>query len=49
MRRLYNAALDFTAEHPFLTMLIFVVLFLGGCEVSFKVHIISASTKLMPY
>jgi hypothetical protein len=46
---IFDEIMKFTEEHPFLTMLIFVVLFLGGCEVAFKVHIISASTKLMPY
>ena len=39
----------FTRKHPFLTMLLFVVLFFGGCEVAVKVHIVSSQTKLMPY
>jgi hypothetical protein len=45
----FDALVDFAGEHPFLTMLIVVALFLGGCEVAFKVHIVSSATKLMPY
>jgi hypothetical protein len=47
--KVLDEILKFTEEHPFLTMLIFVVLFFGGCGVAVKVHIISSSTKLMPY
>ena len=39
----------FIEEHPLLTMVIFIILFFGGCEVAVKVHIVSSSTKLMPY
>jgi hypothetical protein len=46
---LIGEILDFTSEHPFLTMLIIVVLFFGGCGVAVKVHIVSSTTKLMPY
>jgi hypothetical protein len=44
-----NKVLDFLGEHPLLTIAIFIVLFFGGCEVAVKVHIVSSSTKLMPY
>lgn len=39
----------FIRQHPFLTILLFVILFFGGCEVAVKVHIVSSQTKLMPY
>jgi hypothetical protein len=39
----------FVRQHPFLAMLLFVILFFGGCEVAVKVHIVSSQTKLMPY
>jgi hypothetical protein len=42
-------ALDFLGEHPLLTLAIFVVLFFGGCEIAVRVHVVSSSTKLMPY
>ena len=40
---------DFLGEHPLLTLAIFIVLFMGGCEISVQLHIVSSSTKLMPY
>jgi hypothetical protein len=39
----------FVRRHPFLAILLFIILFFGGCEVAFKVHIVSSQTKLMPY
>jgi hypothetical protein len=44
-----DKVLDFIGEHPLLTMVIFIILFFGGCEVAIKIHIVSSSTKLMPY
>lgn len=40
---------DFVSDHPILSILIFLVLFCGGCDLAVKVHIISSTTKLMPY
>jgi len=39
----------FIRQHPLLTIFLFVILFFGGCEVAVKIHIVSSSTKLMPY
>ena len=39
----------FVRQHPLLTIAIFIVLFMGGCEISVQLHIVSSSTKLMPY
>jgi len=44
-----DKVLDFFGKHPLFTMLVFVVLFFGGCEAAVKLHIVSSSTKLMPY
>ena len=44
-----DKVLDFLGDHPLLTLLIFIVLFFGGCEIAVKVHIVSSQTKLMPY
>ena len=40
---------DFIMEHPLLAVVLFILLFFGGCEVALKVHIVSSQTKLMPY
>jgi hypothetical protein len=45
----FEALADFASEHPLLTILLFIVLFFGGCGIVLKVHIVSSSTKLMPY
>ena len=47
--QLVDKILDFLGEHPLLMILIFVIMFFGGCEIAVKVHIVSSSTKLMPY
>lgn len=44
-----NKVLDFLGEHPLLTIVIFIVLFFGGCSVAFHIGVVSSSTKLMPY
>jgi hypothetical protein len=49
MLEIVDSILDFLGEHPLLTVAIFIVLFMGGCEVAVKIHIVSSSTKLMPY
>jgi len=36
-------------EHPLMTVVLFVLLFTGGCSVAFQVGIVSSSTKFMPY
>jgi hypothetical protein len=45
----FESMMDFAEEHPLLTILLIVVLLIGGCGIAVKVHIISSSTKLMPY
>jgi len=49
MRETVDKILDFLGKHPLLTVAIFIVLFMGGCEISVRLHIVSSSTKLMPY
>lgn len=44
-----DKALDWLGEHPFLTLVIFALLFTGGCSVAVHIGIVSSSTKLMPY
>lgn len=41
--------IDFLGENPLFTMLLIVVLFFGGCSVAIHFHVVSSSTKLMPY
>jgi len=49
MLEIVDKVLGFLGEHPLLTLAIFIVLFMGGCEISVRLHIVSSSTKLMPY
>jgi hypothetical protein len=41
--------MDTVCENPLLALLLFLVLFFGGCEIAVKIHIVSSSTRLMPY
>ena len=41
--------LDWLGEHPWVAILLFLLLFFGGCSISIHVGIISHNTKLMPY
>jgi hypothetical protein len=45
----FESMMNFVDEHPLLTILLVMVLLIGGCGIAVKVHIISSSTKLMPY
>lgn len=45
----YESADWFVRQHPFMSIAIFIALFMGGCEIGIKIHIVSSSTKLMPY
>jgi hypothetical protein len=44
-----DRVLKFVHDYPGLTILLFILLFMGGCEIAVKIHIVSSSTKLMPY
>lgn len=46
---LLDEILEFLGEHPLLTILLFILLFFGGCSIAIQVGIVSSSTKLMPY
>lgn len=41
--------LDWVGAHPLLTIILFILLFTGGCGVAFHIGIVSSQTKLMPY
>jgi len=47
--RILDEIADFILDHPILSILIFLVLFCGGCDLAVKIHIVSSTTKLMPY
>jgi hypothetical protein len=44
MRAFLSGLLD-----PVLAFLLFLVLFFGGCHIAVRLHIVSSSTRLMPY
>jgi hypothetical protein len=44
-----NRMLDWMGEHPYLTVILLLLLATGGCSIGIHVGIISKSTKLMPY
>jgi len=47
--QLLDEALDWVGEHPLTTIVLFILLFFGGCTVAVHVGIVSSQTKLMPY
>ena len=44
-----NKVLDFLGEHPLIAIILFLLMFSGGCSIAFHLGIVSSSTKLMPY
>jgi hypothetical protein len=44
-----DRALDWTGDHPVITVVICLLLLTGGCGISIHVGILSSQTKLMPY
>lgn len=46
---MFNRALDWMGEHPLITVVLFILLFSGGCSVAIHIGIVDSTTKLMPY
>jgi hypothetical protein len=44
-----DKALDWMGNHPLATIVLFILLFTGGCTVAIHVGIVTSQTKLMPY
>jgi hypothetical protein len=49
LSQLLDEALDWLGAHPLITIVLFIILFFGGCSVAVHVGIVSSQTKLMPY
>lgn len=44
-----DAVGEFAEKHPLFVLVLVILAFFGGCSIGVHLHIVSSSTKLMPY